>query len=75
MSITLPVDRFGDLWSDRLQGDDLRLIALLHSASVIAALEPTLSVFDHLSDLPWWLCLISEASAILLFEISNVRFL
>lgn len=42
--IVLPVDRFSELWPDRLASK--RVGAVLHAASVTSRLEPTLSVLE-----------------------------
>lgn len=47
--VVLPVDRLPDLWPDSLKHPDLRLGALLHSASVNTRLEPTLDVLAGMS--------------------------
>ena len=44
--VVLPVDRLADLWPARLRGR--RTGALLHAASVNAALRPTLSVLEEM---------------------------
>ena len=45
--VVLPVDRLADLWPSRLRGR--RAGALLHAASVNAALVPTLSVLEAMN--------------------------
>lgn len=47
--VTLPVDHLPELWPAGLRGGNLRLGALLHSASVNARLEPTLAVLENLA--------------------------
>jgi len=46
--VILPVDRLASLWPDRFRGT--RLGALLHSASVNADLDPTLSVLEKMTE-------------------------
>jgi uncharacterized protein YbbC (DUF1343 family) len=49
MPVTLPVDRLSELWPDEFRGREIRLGALLHSASVNAELEPTLAVLESMA--------------------------
>ncbi|MEX2578493.1 MAG: DUF1343 domain-containing protein [Verrucomicrobiales bacterium] len=46
-AVTLPVDRLGELWPERLQGK--RTGAVLHAASTTSTLRPTLSVLEEMS--------------------------
>ncbi|MCB1234642.1 MAG: DUF1343 domain-containing protein [Verrucomicrobiae bacterium] len=47
--VTLPIDRLPDLWPDEFRGGNLRLGALLHSASVTAALEPVAKTLERMA--------------------------
>lgn len=47
-AVTLPVDRLGELWPDRLRNTNVG--ALLHSASVGSGWKPTLSTLESLAD-------------------------
>lgn len=47
--VILPVDQLAELWPDQFRSRELRLGALLHSASVNARLEPTLQVLETMS--------------------------
>ena len=47
--VILPVDSLDQLWPDDCVGADVRVGALLHSASVTADLRPTLSVLEQMA--------------------------
>lgn len=47
--VKLPIDRLGELWPAEYSGADVRVGALLHSASVTADLVPTLAVLEELA--------------------------
>ena len=47
--VVLPVDRLEELWPDSNAGADVRVGALLHSASVTAELRPTVEVLEEMA--------------------------